>query len=40
MLGDYAAYVVATGQAEGARRRRAEWTDREAANGHLQETPR
>ena len=40
MLGDYAAYVVASGQAEGARRRRAEWTDREAANGHLQETPR
>jgi hypothetical protein len=30
MLGDFAAFVVASGQAEAARRRRAEWEGREA----------
>jgi hypothetical protein len=28
-LGDFAGFVVASGQAEAARRRRAEWADRE-----------
>lgn len=31
--GDHAAYLMATAQAEAARRRRAEWAERQAGGG-------